>query len=94
MTSNLGSDILLDAAAKGKLEDAQVREDVMNLMKQNFRPEFLNRVDDIIVFKALQKEQVKNIAAIMLKSLSDRLEKQIKISLTWTDEALTALISD
>ena len=56
MTSNLGSDILLDAAAKGKLEDAQVREDVMNLMKQNFRPEFLNRVDEILMFHALKLE--------------------------------------
>ena len=85
MTSNLGSHEILNKSyeeAKGAVKE---------ILKDYFRPEFLNRVDDIIVFKALQKEQVKNIAAIMLKSLSDRLEKQIKISLTWTDEALTAL---
>ena len=85
MTSNLGSHEILNKSyeeAKGAAKE---------ILKDYFRPEFLNRVDDIIVFKALQKEQVKNIAAIMLKSLSDRLEKQIKISLTWTDEALTAL---
>ena len=85
MTSNLGSHEILNKSyeeAKGAVKE---------ILKDYFRPEFLNRVDDIIVFKALQKEQVKNIAAIMLKSLSDRLEEQIKISLTWTDEALTAL---
>ncbi len=85
MTSNLGSHEILNKSyeeAKGAVKE---------ILKDYFRPEFLNRVDDIIVFKALQKEQVKNIAAIMLKSLSDRIEKQIKISLTWTDEALTAL---
>ena len=85
MTSNLGSHEILNKSyeeAKGAVKE---------ILKDYFRPEFLNRVDDIIVFKALQKEQVKNIAAIRLKSLSDRLEKQIKISLTWTDEALTAL---
>ena len=85
MTSNLGSHEILNKSyeeAKGAVKE---------ILKDYFRPEFLNRVDDIIVFKALKKEQVKNIAAIMLKSLSDRIEKQIKISLTWTDEALTAL---
>ena len=85
MTSNLGSHEILNKSyeeAKGAVKE---------ILKDYFRPEFLNRVDDIIVLKALKKEQVKNIAAIMLKSLSDRLEKQIKISLTWTDEALTAL---
>ena len=85
MTSNLGSHEILNKSyeeAKGAVKE---------ILKDYFRPEFLNRVDDIIVFKALKKEQVKNIAAIMLKSLSDRLEKQIKISLTWTDDALTAL---
>nr|WP_317429362.1 ATP-dependent chaperone ClpB [uncultured Mitsuokella sp.] len=85
MTSNLGSHEILNKSyeeAKGAVKE---------ILKDYFRPEFLNRVDDIIVFKALKKEQVKNIAAIMLKNLSDRLEKQIKISLKWTDEALTAL---
>lgn len=85
MTSNLGSHEILNKS----YEEAKAA--VKEILKDYFRPEFLNRVDDIIVFKALKKEQVKNIAAIMLKSLSDRLEKQIKISLTWTDEALTAL---
>ncbi len=73
MTSNLGSDILLDAAAKGKLEDAQVREDVMNLMKQNFRPEFLNRVDEILMFHALKLEDIERILKIQMGRFSERL---------------------
>ena len=73
MTSNLGSDILLDAAAKGKLEDAQVREDAMNLMKQNFRPEFLNRVDEILMFHALKLEDIERILKIQMGRFSERL---------------------
>ena len=73
MTSNLGSDILLDAAAKGKLEDAQVREEVMNLMKQNFRPEFLNRVDEILMFHALKLEDIERILMIQMGRFSERL---------------------
>lgn len=73
MTSNLGSDILLDAAAKGKLEDAQVREEAMNLMKQNFRPEFLNRVDEILMFHALKLEDIERILKIQMGRFSERL---------------------
>ncbi len=73
MTSNLGSDILLDAAAKGKLEDAQVHEEVMNLMKQNFRPEFLNRVDEILMFHALKLEDIERILKIQMGRFSERL---------------------
>ena len=73
MTSNLGSDILLDAAAKGKLEAAQVREEVMNLMKQNFRPEFLNRVDEILMFHALKLEDIERILKIQMGRFSERL---------------------
>ena len=56
-----------------------------------FRPEFLNRVDDIVVFKALAKEQVKKIAALLLETLNQRLQHQVKISLEWSDEVLNLL---
>ena len=85
MTSNLGSHEILNKdyeEAKGAVKE---------LLKEYFRPEFLNRVDDTIVFKALEKEQVKGIAAILLKALDKRLEKQVGIALTWSEEALTAL---
>ena len=85
MTSNLGSHEILNKdyeEAKGAVKD---------LLKDYFRPEFLNRVDDIIVFKALAKEQVKGIAAILLKALGKRLEKQVGIALTWSEASLAAL---
>ena len=83
MTSNLGSDILLDAAAKGKLEDAQVREEVMNLMKQNFRPEFLNRVDEILMFHALKLEDIERILKIQMGRFSERLAGlSVKVEMT------------
>ena len=85
MTSNLGSHEILNK----DYEEAQTA--VKDILKDYFRPEFLNRVDDIIVFKALAKEQVKNIAGILLKALGERLERQVKITLGWNEEALTAL---
>ena len=85
MTSNLGSQEILNK----DYEEAKAA--VKGILKDYFRPEFLNRVDDIIVFKALAKEQVKDIAAILLKGLNARMERQTKITLTWDDAALTAL---
>ena len=85
MTSNLGSHEILNK----DYEEAKVA--VKEILKESFRPEFLNRVDDIIVFKALAKEQVKSIAGLLLGALGNRLEKQIGIRLTWNDAALEAL---
>ncbi|MGN0938145.1 MAG: ATP-dependent chaperone ClpB [Selenomonas sp.] len=85
MTSNLGSHEILNKdydEAKGAVKD---------ILKDYFRPEFLNRVDDIIMFRGLQKEQVKAIAGILLNDLKARMERQTNISLTWDDAALTAL---
>lgn len=85
MTSNLGSHEILNKS----YEEAQGA--VKEILKDYFRPEFLNRVDDIIVFKALAREQVRKIAAILLQRLGDRLAHQVKITLGWNDDALTAL---
>ena len=74
MTSNLGSQEILNK----DYEEAKTA--VKGILKDYFRPEFLNRVDDIIVFKALAKEQVKDIAAILLKGLNARMERQTKIT--------------
>ncbi|MGL5271678.1 MAG: ATP-dependent chaperone ClpB [Selenomonadaceae bacterium] len=88
MTSNLGSHEILNAADFSQAETA-VRE----ILKNYFRPEFLNRLDDIIVFKGLDRQQVKQIAGILLTALDERLRRQVKISLTWTDEVLELLSS-
>ena len=85
MTSNLGSHEILHNSP----ETSQER--VLELLKQHFRPEFLNRIDDIVVFNALTTEQVADIAAIMLGNLNKRLQKQLAISLTWDDNALAFL---
>lgn len=85
MTSNLGSQEILNKDYEA------AKEAVGDILKEYFRPEFLNRVDDIIVFKALAKQQVKNIAAILLQKLGERLQKQVKITLGWNEEALNAL---
>jgi len=85
MTSNLGSHEILNK------DYAEAKEAVKGILKDYFRPEFLNRVDDIIVFKGLAKEQVKGIAEILLKRLAARMEKQVKMHLTWNDAALEQL---
>ncbi|MBQ7723634.1 MAG: AAA family ATPase, partial [Selenomonadaceae bacterium] len=94
MTSNLGSQEILQRAKIGFITNkafAEAEGIIKNLLKDYFRPEFLNRIDDIIVFKSLAKEQVKAIAEILLKTLGARLEKQINVQLTWTDSAVSEL---
>ncbi|MBR4153237.1 MAG: ATP-dependent chaperone ClpB [Selenomonadaceae bacterium] len=94
MTSNLGSQEILQRAKIGfitKKDFAEAENIIKELLKNHFRPEFLNRIDDIVVFKSLAKEQVKAIADILLKNLSERLEKQINVKLEWTSEAVEAL---
>ena len=80
MTSNIGSNYLLEAA--GHITET-TKDLVMGEMKRRFKPEFLNRVDDIIMFKALDKEEIKKIIDIFIKSLANRLkEKDIDIEIT------------
>ena len=85
MTSNIGSQQIMES--KGNLD----KEEVRRMLLTRFRPEFLNRVDDIVVFKALQPEQVKGIVGLILKELADRVNKQLEIKLSWTDEAVAYL---
>lgn len=83
LTSNLGSSYLLEGINdKGEIsEDA--KKQVENLLKQSFRPEFLNRLDEIVFYKPLMKEQIYTIIDLMLADLQKRLEsKQIKIETT------------
>ena len=89
MTSNLGSHEILAGD-----DFAAAEETVKGLLKEYFRPEFLNRVDDVIVFNALTKAQVKDIAAILLRRLAARLLKQAKITLTWDEAALQKLAAE
>ena len=67
------------------------REEVRNMLMKFFRPEFLNRVDDIVVFKPLEPEQIKSIVQLILKQLGDRLHSQMELTLTASDEAVDYL---
>jgi len=84
MTSNIGSSEILGASSTGDDEPyADMKQDVLTLMKQHFRPEFLNRVDEVVVFHALDREQLVAIVDIQLERLRRRLaEKRIDLVLT------------
>jgi len=98
MTSNIGSDLILDAGKRGEIgftdESADavkrthehIRELVMGRLKEQFRPEFLNRVDEIVVFEALDKEALNQIIDLQLENVVERLSKK-KIQLTFTKKA-------
>ncbi|MDY3728166.1 MAG: ATP-dependent Clp protease ATP-binding subunit [Wujia sp.] len=92
MTSNAGAQRIIDPKKLGfsNVEDADsehkdMKNNVMEEVKRMFKPEFLNRIDDIIVFRTLSKEDVKGITALMLKELKNRLAKQLGITLTYGD---------
>ena len=81
MTSNMGSDRILDRFESSKGEDRETvgvkaKSDVMEVLKQNIRPEFLNRIDEIIMFTPLNQNEIKDIVHIQLKKLSKMLQRQ------------------
>ena len=91
MTSNLGSDIILDGIDKdGDISDS-ARENVSMLLKRTFRPEFLNRLDEIVFYKPLTKDNIKGIIDLLIKNLSARLLKK-RLYLEITDEAKNYVI--
>jgi ATP-dependent Clp protease ATP-binding subunit ClpB len=90
MTSNIGSQYLLED--EGEIKES-TRELVMSEMKRRFKPEFLNRVDDIIMFKPLNKEGIRRIIDIFLNELRRRLSDR-NIDLSITDSAKDILINE
>jgi len=94
MTSNIGSRQLKDfgtgvgfgTAAKAEQADANAKKVIENALKKSFAPEFLNRIDDVIVFNALEREDIHSIIDIELKKLVNRIE-DLGYKLTLTDEA-------
>lgn len=86
MTSNIGSDVIQNELEQGKdMED--IYKDVFEIMKKHFKPEFINRVDDIVVFKPLSEDVILNIARIFINDVASRLKERF-IELDVTDEAL------
>ena len=93
LTSNLGSQFILESIAKNKKITDEAREKIDQVLKSHFRPEFLNRLDEIICFKALDKDVVYGIVEIILKGVSNRL-KDKGIELTFTKNAIRWLIEE
>ena len=96
MTSNVGSHFIAEAAQAGRTEmtlGEGVRRDVMEALRAHFRPEFLNRVDEIIVFHALSREQMRVIIDIQLRGLMKRLEDR-KIRVDLSERAKDLLIAE
>jgi len=89
MTSNIGSQYILDVAGDDSRYD-EMRSRVMEAMRNNFRPEFLNRIDEIIIFHGLQKSELRQIVQVQVQKLSQRLSDR-KISLKLSDSALDFL---
>jgi ATP-dependent Clp protease ATP-binding subunit ClpB len=89
MTSNIGSQYILDVSGDDSQYE-EMRSRVMNAMRDNFRPEFLNRIDEIIIFHALTKAQLRNIVQLQVKGLEKRLADQ-KLALKISDVGLDYL---
>lgn len=91
LTSNLGSQHLLEGIDEQGNVSENCEELVMNEVKNSFRPEFINRLDEIIMFKPLTKDNISNIIDLLIKDLNKRLlDKEIKVELT--ESAITAII--
>ena len=94
MTSNTGAQGIVDPKQLGFVtvsdetkEHEKMKSNVMDELKRTFKPEFLNRIDDIIVFHALSEANVKGITGLMLKELKNRVQTQMDIELKFTDHA-------
>jgi len=89
MTSNLGSDVIQDMTVAGS-EYPKIRDAVLNVVSGHFRPEFINRIDELVVFEPLDRTQVQAIAGIQLGILNSRLADR-ELRLEVSDEALDRL---
>ncbi len=93
MTSNLGSHYLAEQAMRGGSVDEGTRRQVLDELRAHFRPEFINRIDETIVFHPLGREHMAHIIDLQMARLLSRLEER-KITLTLTDEAKHALVEE
>jgi len=91
MTSNLGSQAIQALAEEGAYE--RMKDTVMGVVAQHFRPEFINRIDDLVVFHPLEKAQVREIASIQLDVLQRRLADQ-ELTLALSEAAIDALVEE
>ena len=100
MTSNIGARMITESKSLGfgsheneMKDDKEIKNDVMAELKKHFRPEFLNRIDDIIVFQKLTDSDIQKIASKMLEQLTERV-KQLDIEMLVTDEAIAEIAKE
>ena len=91
LTSNLGSSAILDGIEYDGTLSAEAKEEVEKLLKRSFRPEFLNRLDETVFFKPLDKKEVRAIVKLLAKSLEKRLEEK-QLKMTMTDKAVDYIV--
>ena len=92
MTSNIGSEHILNLAADDSDYEA-MRKKVLQALRQHFRPEFLNRIDDLIIFHTLKREELREIVSLQIKRIEHLLSEQ-KLSLELTDKALDYIVTE
>jgi ATP-dependent Clp protease ATP-binding subunit ClpB len=90
MTSNIGSIYILDVAGDDSKYE-QMRDRVMEAVRESFRPEFLNRIDEIIIFHSLRKDELREIVKLQVQHLEERLRER-KVSLKISDQALDWIV--
>ena len=93
LTSNLGSQVILKSISENKEITEKARENIDMILKQHFRPEFLNRLDEIICFKALEKDVVFGIVELILKGLINRV-KDNGVELSFTKNSVRWLVEE
>ena len=96
LTSNIGSDVILENTVKSMLSEQEynnLKEEIEAIMKTRFKPEFLNRIDETVFFKALSMQDLKRITDIQIKYLENLLKEQ-EITMEMTDEARELIARD
>lgn len=91
MTSNIGSQEILEFQRQGGVSYEKMKSVIDGLMHRHFRPEFLNRVDETVVFHALEQKHIEQIANIMLISLAKHIETSVRVKLEWSEDTLAYL---
>ena len=91
MTSNLGSNLILEADTDEKLKE--LKPEIHDMLMKSFRPEFLNRLDETVIYKPLSKEDIRSIVDLLLADLSARLRDK-RLSLALTEEAKEYVIEN
>lgn len=96
LTSNIGSSYILDKTEESEekgieIDKPEMSNEIMRQLKEHFRPEFINRLSDIVIFNALRKKDINGIAEIQLKKLAKRVLKSQKFNLSWDEKALNEI---